>query len=108
MATPDDQLTRRNAIRETASSYLGLGLTESEIATLLLGDSLTLEQLAQERSLTELGTALIRLDTLRQIHRNTDNCPQGKKPSYLPSPPFEKCIPDGKSIDLRLHTDWLK
>lgn len=106
MATPEDQLTR-NAIRETASSYLGLDLTDSEIASLLSGGSLTLDLLAQEHSLTELGAALIRLDTLQRISRNAHECPPGTKPSGLPSPPFARCIPTGKTtpIDLRLHTD---
>jgi hypothetical protein len=59
-----DQL---NTVREAVSQALGLTLTDNMIGKILEGESLSLDQLTEHHTPTEIGTALIRLDCLSKI-----------------------------------------
>jgi hypothetical protein len=56
-----------STIRETISQSLGLSLNDEVIAEALAGKPLTLDQLSENNNLTEVGTALIRLDGLSKM-----------------------------------------
>ena len=64
---------RNKIVREKFSNKLGLELTDIEVNKLIEGESLSIAQLMQNRTLTQVGTALIRLDALS----TTKQCPDG-------------------------------
>jgi hypothetical protein len=64
---------RHKIVRKEFSNKLGLELTDIEINKLIEGESLSIEQLMENRTLTQVGTALIRLDALSA----TKQCPEG-------------------------------
>lgn len=64
---------RNKIVREEFLNKLGLELTDIEVNKLIDGGSLSIEQLMQNRTLTQVGTALIRLDALSTTRR----CPEG-------------------------------
>lgn len=67
MSEQEKNLEHPGAIREACSQALGLTLTDEMIAGVLEGDSLSLNQLSENHNLTEVGTALIRLDGLAKM-----------------------------------------
>jgi len=67
MRTSENESDINDNIREAFADKLGLRLSDAEIILLLSDKTLSFEQLAQEHSLTELGTALIRLDAVNQL-----------------------------------------
>lgn len=67
MVTPDNESDISDNIREAFADELGLILSDSEIKLLLSDKTLSFEQLTQNHSLTELGTALIRIDAVNQF-----------------------------------------
>lgn len=56
------------AVREAIQELIGLSLSDDEVETLLSGQALSFEALAHNRSLSEMGTALIRAD---EVNRST-------------------------------------
>jgi len=67
MPEQEKKLEKLNAVRETVSQSLGLRLTNEVIVEALAGKPLTLDQLSENNNLTEVGTALIRLDGLSKM-----------------------------------------
>jgi len=56
-----------NTVREAISQALGLTLADDAIARILEGESLSVDQLTEYHTATEIGTALIRLDGLSKM-----------------------------------------
>ncbi|MBN3884136.1 MAG: hypothetical protein HWQ44_14470 [Nostoc sp. JL34] len=75
MSISNDQLEieRQNAVRENFAKSLGLRLNDSEVAILLKGEVLSLQDLLRDHSLTDIGNLLIRLDTILQMNANQQN-----------------------------------
>ncbi|MEP0880978.1 hypothetical protein NDI49_05400 [Trichocoleus sp. ST-U3] len=67
MPEQEKNLEQLNAVRKAVSQSLGLTLTDEVIAGVLEGNSLSLDQLSENQNLTEIGTALIRLDGLSKM-----------------------------------------
>ncbi|MEG4343626.1 hypothetical protein QUB70_10090 [Microcoleus sp. A003_D6] len=67
MLTSENESNINDNIREAFADKLGLSLSDAEIILLRSNKTLSFEQLAQNHSLTELGTALIRLDAVNQL-----------------------------------------
>jgi len=73
MPNQDKLLENKAAFREALSQALGINLADEIASDLLDGKNLSLEQLAKDHTLTEIGTALIRLDALR-TRRAEESC----------------------------------
>lgn len=70
MTSQNEDLSLRAKIVEVLSQGLGLMPTDLDLVTLLKGETLSLEQLMDDHSLTEIGTLFIRLDELLQVNGN--------------------------------------
>jgi hypothetical protein len=71
MSNQDESLSRQDEIHEAIFQALGLRLADSTLANLLEGERVTFAELAGSHSLGELGTMLIRIDTLGRIRNNS-------------------------------------
>jgi hypothetical protein len=70
MTSQNEDLSFRAKVIEVLSQSLGLIPTDLELATLLKGEALSVEQLMNSHSLTEIGTLFIKLDALLQVNGN--------------------------------------
>jgi hypothetical protein len=68
-AMPSLNLSEENVayVRDEVNNLLGFQLSDEEIRTLLSGEALSFQKLVQGRSLSEIGKALIRADTLNHL-----------------------------------------
>jgi len=76
MHNPDKSLKDKEAFREARealSQALGLNLADETAEKLLKGEDSSLEQLTKHHTLTEIGTALIRLDAIG-VTRTEEPC----------------------------------
>lgn len=55
---------QRTSAQDAISSLLGLELSDAEVDALLSGEALSFQKLTKSRSLSDVGTALIRADAL--------------------------------------------
>ena len=92
--------------RSAVSDVLGLELSDTEVEALLSDRALSLHDLAQNRSLSQIGTALIRADAMHHSSQNIEalkgECPEAcfKVGRFCICTPFS---PPG--IELRLHQE---
>lgn len=72
MTEKKKKLDQSNTISKIVSQSLGLTLTDEVIAEVLAGNAISLDQLSKNNNLTEVGTALIRLDGFSKILPSTN------------------------------------
>lgn len=88
MPNQDKPLKGKEASREALSQVLGLNLSDDTVDSLVNGEDLSFELLSKHHTLTEIGTALIRLDALciERTEANPCQCyitlPNGKQCCY--------------------------
>jgi len=96
----NNPLERHKMVQEEFLEKLGLALTDAEVNALLEGNAVSVEQLIENHTLTEIGTALIRWDTLAKDRRCNDGEVYMWPFGCVPTPDF---IP----LSFRLPRDWL-
>jgi hypothetical protein len=67
MSEQDDKIEQISVVRDAISRALGLTLTDDAIIKVLEGEPLSLDQLTEHHTPTEIGAALIRLDGLSKM-----------------------------------------
>ena len=75
----ENNLENMSGVRDTISQSLGLTLTDDKIAKVMEGKSLSLDELLKHHTLTELGVALIRLDSLSKTVADVEKSPDVQK-----------------------------
>ncbi len=83
MASSDFSEQQVTSTQDMVNSLLGLRLSNTEVKILLSGETLPFEELTKNRSLSEIGTALIRADALSRLEQE--------------NPPLERKCEDGCS-----------
>lgn len=73
MPNQDNSLKRQDAFCEACSQALGLKLADETKTKLLNGEELSLDELSKHHTLTEIGSALIRLDAL-SLRQTEESC----------------------------------
>lgn len=74
MSNQDKSLKRKESFHKALFKASGLNLTDEVTETLLNSESLSLEQLRKHYTLTEIGTALIRLEAFCDPCDGTCEC----------------------------------
>lgn len=94
MSNLDSSLNQTNITRSTFAH--ALSLSDDDADTLLKDGISAIPKLMKNNSLTEVGNALIRLDTLSSFSQTTasSECPDGWIKVNLPPPlPSPVCLP---------------